>query len=116
MRYWIIAVLVVCVSGCIGPLRQSSPHGSRQTVRLQLPPDQAAACFARNAEEHSSALAAEIRPGRDSAGVIVRVKNGVLYGTADFQRARSGSTGDITLMVTSTGRSGDLLAALTAGC
>lgn len=117
MRYGLLIALVVGLTGCIGPLRQpSTVQGSRDTVRLQLPPDRAAACFARNAEEHSSALIAEVRPGGDSAEVIVRVKNGVLYGTADFRRAGGGSTAYINLNVTTTGSRRDLVAALTAGC
>lgn len=116
MRLRTAVLLIILVSACAGPLRPPAAHGSRQSVRMQLPPDRAATCFARNAEAHSSALVAEIRRSRDSAEVIVRVKNGVLYGTANIQRAGSGSAAEITLMVTTTGRSGDLLDALTEGC
>jgi hypothetical protein len=119
MRYDILVgtILLVQLIACASPpLRQPAAYGSRHTLRFQQPPDKAAACFARNAEEHSSALVAEVRPGRDSAQVIVRVKNGVPYATADFQRAGTGSTGTIALNVTSTGRRNDLVDALVEGC
>jgi hypothetical protein len=85
-------------------------------VRLQQPPAPAAACFARNAEEHSSALVAETHSEGDRAETIVRVKNGVLYGTATFVRAGAGSNATITLNVTTTGRRSDLVDALIEGC
>src|SRR4051812_14311783 len=107
--------LIACVAGCATP-RQPSNYGSRHSVRLQQPPDKAAACFAHNAEEHSSALVAEVRPARDGAQVIVSVKNGVLYATADFQRAGSGSTARVTLNVTTNRAGSELLDALTEGC
>lgn len=110
------AVLTVFVTACASLLSPAAAQGSRHTVRLQLPPAQAAACFARNAEEHSSALMTEVRSGPDRAEVTVRVKNGVLYGTANFRRAGTGSSGDIALNVTTSGRRGDLIEALTAGC
>jgi hypothetical protein len=109
-------MIAACLSGCAAPSRQVGAQGSRHSVRLQQPPVEAAECFARNAEEHSSALTAEVRPGHDSAEAVVRVKNGVLYGTAVFQRAGSGSTGTITLMVSTTGRRSDLLDSLIEGC
>jgi len=85
--------------------------------RFQLPPEQAARCFGRNAEDHSSALASEVAVQRDGgAETIVRVKNGVTYATAQFRRAGSGSTGEIQLNVTTTGRRGDLVDALVKGC
>lgn len=90
--------------------------GSTHTVRMQQPPAQAARCFARNAEEHSSALVAEVNSTRDGgAETIVRVKNGVLYGTADFRRAGAGSSATITLMVI-TARRSELLDSLVEGC
>ncbi len=111
-----IAAIAVCLSACAGSPRTVSPQSSPSGVRLSSPPSEAAACFARNAEEHSSALVAEVRPGRDRAEVTVRVKNGVLYGTASFARAGNGSTADIRLNVTTTGRRSDLIDALTEGC
>jgi hypothetical protein len=118
MPYTVIAVFLVSalLAGCSSPARQSGATGSRESVRLQQPPDKAAACFARNAEEHSSALVAEIHPRGDSFEVIVRVKNGVLYGTGDFRRAGNGSSASIVLMVTTTGRRSDLMDALLEGC
>jgi hypothetical protein len=98
------------------PARDSAGTGSRHEVRLKLPPAKAARCFARNAEEHSSALMSEVRADGDSAQTIVRVKNGVTYATAEFRRAGNGSTGDVQLMVTTTGRQSDLVDALFEGC
>ena len=108
--------LAAVLSACTSSPRQSTPGGSSHSVRLQLPPDQAAACFARNAEEHSSALTAEVRRGGDFAEVMVRVKNGVPYGTADFRRAGAGSRATIVLNVMTRSRLGDLVDALTEGC
>jgi hypothetical protein len=118
MRYTTIAafLLSALLAGCSSPARQSGATGSRETVRLQQPPDKAAACFARNAEEHSSALVAEVHARGDSAEVIVRVKNGAYYGSGNFQRAGSGSSANIVLNVTTTGRRSDLMDALLEGC
>jgi hypothetical protein len=113
MRIW-VAVLPILLAACGSTARDVGP--SSQTVRTNLPPDQAAACFARNAEEHSGALVAEVSPGRDRAEVIVRVKNGVVYATADFRRAGAGSTARLTLNVTTSGRRSDLVDALLEGC
>ena len=112
----------VLLSSCIPiPIPVSSGAasgtGSRHSVRLKLPPLEAARCFARNAEEHSSALAAEARAASDGgAETIVRVKNGVTYATAQFRRAGNGSTGEIQLMATTLGRQSDLLDALFQDC
>ena len=57
-----------------------------------------------------------MRTGQDTAHVIVRVKNGVTYATAGFERAGSGSNATIVLNVTTSGRQNDLLDALTEGC
>jgi hypothetical protein len=110
----------VLLSACI-PIPVSSGAasgtGSRHVVRLKLPPLDAARCFARNAEDHSSALASEARAAGDGgAETIVRVKNGVTYATAQFRRAGNGSTGEVQLMVTTSGRQSDLLDALFQGC
>src|SRR4051812_16911683 len=49
--------------------------------RLARRAAQAAACFARNAEEHSPALVSEVHPpnSRGQIEVVVRVKNGIAY-------------------------------------
>ena len=86
-------------------------------MRFKQPPIEAARCFARNAEEHSTALVAEVNATRDGgAQVIVRVKNGVTYATADVRRAGAASSGTITLMVRTSGRRSDLLDALVEDC
>ena len=110
-----IVLISILLAACASPARDNAPGPSRQSVRVKLPPDQAAACFARNAEEHSSALIAEVRPGRDRAEVVVRVRNGAFYASADFQRAGSGSTAALTLNVTTRRRS-ELVDALFEGC
>lgn len=108
------AALTACVPFAPG---DAAGTGSRHTVRLKLPPLKAAHCFARNAEDHSSALVSEVRAeGDGGAQTIVRVKNGVTYATAQFARAGSGATGEIRLMVTSTERRSDLVDALVQGC
>ena len=91
-----------------------TPH--HKSVRLRQAPEAAARCFARNAEEHSSALVAEVTGGPSKSDVIVRVKNGLVYALASFARAGSGSSADITLNVTTSGSMGDLLGELTEGC
>ena len=120
----VIAALAVCtlavctLTACsFGQAAAGRSAGSTHTVRLQQPPAQAARCFARNAEEHSSALVAEVAATRDGgAQTIVRVKNGVTYATADIRRASSGSSATITLMVMTSGSRSDLLGALVEGC
>jgi hypothetical protein len=109
-------VTLVFVGGCATPAGPAAAQGSRVTRAFHKPPHAAAACFARNAEDHSSALVSEIRTGTQSAQVIVRVKNGVLYATAEFTAARQGSTGTILLNVRTSGARNDLLDALTEGC
>jgi hypothetical protein len=115
-RVAVTVMIVASVAACAVSPRQPVSHGSRHAHRFQQPPEQAAACFARNAEEHSSALTAEVRPGRDRAQVVVRVKNGVTYAIADFERAGSGSTASIVLNVATSGRRNDVLDALVEGC
>jgi hypothetical protein len=107
---------IVLVGACATPA-PSSGVGAQHAQRFALPADKAAACFARNAEEHSSALVSEVRT-RANGGrqVIVRVKNGVLYANAEIEPAGSGSRATITLMVVSRSGQGDLLASLTEGC
>ena len=109
----VCALLAACTFGQAAP---SGAGGTTHTVRLQQAPAQAARCFARNAEEHSSALVAEVNSTRDGgAETIVKVKNGVVYATAEFRRASAGSSATITLMVI-TRRSSELLDALVEGC
>ena len=107
---------ILLVAACATPA-PSSGVGAKHSHRFALPADKAAACFARNAEEHSSALVSEVRT-RANGGreVIVRVKNGVLYANAEIDPAGSGSRATITLMVVSRSGQGDLLASLTEGC
>ena len=108
--------LTVLLAGCAETQRQPRSFGSTHTYRSPQPPDAAARCFARNAEEHSSALTSEVTPRDERVEVVVRVKNGVTYATADFRHAGTGSVGSIALMVVSSGRQSDLLHSLTEGC
>lgn len=85
-------------------------------MRLKLPPEAAARCFARNAEEHSSALAAEVTRTRTGAAVAVRVKNGTPYAHAAFERSGAGSAATLVLRAHTTGRRSDLVDALMEGC
>ena len=115
---WLLAVLAVLalLGGCAQGSRASKQYGSTHTHRFAKPPAEAARCFARNAEERSSALVSEVNARDSGAEVIVRVKNGVTYATADFRRSNDGSSGTITLMVRSSSRNDDLFGALVAGC
>jgi len=99
--------LATLLAGC--PFVQDS--GSATTVKhtFTLPPPQAAACFARNAERHSSALVAEVGAG-DARG------NGVPYASAELRPAGRGSVGILTLMVIAKGGMGQLVEMLTQGC
>lgn len=106
---------MVCAS-CA--LTREEGAGTSFRHRFKEPPERAARCFARNAEEHSSALAAEIGP-RDARGrvqVVVRVKNGIVYATAELEPAGAGSDGTIQLMVTSSSGRDELARSLLEGC
>lgn len=123
IRRRILRALTWAAIGCAlaacaqAPSGGASAGGSRYTHRFQLPPEKAARCFAKNAEEHSSALASEVRAERDgTAQTIVRVKNGVLYATAQFRPSGSGATGEIQLNVVTSGRRSDLIEALVERC
>jgi len=115
---WITGLLILLafLAGCAQGKSASAPYGSTHTHRFSQAPAQAARCFARNAEEHSSALVAEVNARDSGADVIVRVKNGVTYATANFRRSNGGSSGTITLMVRSSSRNYDLFGALVEGC
>jgi hypothetical protein len=116
MRSSYLLIALALLAGCASPFAPRTGAGTEQTMHVALPPERAAACFARNAEEHSSALVAEVNPGRDRSQVVVRVKNGVLYAIGDFDRAGSGSTAKLTLNVTTSGSRSDLVDALLEGC
>jgi hypothetical protein len=112
-----LLALALLSPGCMTTVRED---GAATTVRQRFaqPPQQAAACFARNAEAHSSALAAEVRPPdrRGNVEVVVRVRNGVVYATAELRPAGSQAEGTITLMVVSKGGQRQLVDALVEGC
>lgn len=110
------AMLYAVLAGC-SLVRDDAGSGAVRHS-FSLPPQRAAACFARNAEAHSSALAAEVRApdARGHIEVIVRVKNGVLYATADIRPAGSRSDGILNLMVVSKGGTRQLVESLVDGC
>ena len=108
---FLTATLAGCATG------GGSDYGTTHTQRFKQAPEAAARCFARNAEDHSSALVAEVTLTRDGgAHVAVNVKNGVPYATADFRRSGAASVASIALMVRTSGRQSDLLEALVEGC
>jgi hypothetical protein len=109
------ALALAALAGC-APMTPAPAFGSRHEVRLSQPPAQAAQCFARNAEAHSSALESEVRQSGRGMQVIVRVKNGVTYATADIDGHGGGSIARIDLNVVSTGGASDLVSRLTEGC
>ena len=118
LRITCCLLLLVLTAACAqlspAPSRDAGAYGSQATHRFQLPPEKAARCFAHNAEEHSSALVSEVQLRSDGgADVIVRVKNGVTYATAEINRA---GTGTIRLMVMRSGAGRDLVEELVEGC
>lgn len=110
----ILAMLTV--AGC-GLARKEAP-ATTASHRFMQPPQRAASCFARNAEEHNSALVSEVRPpdARGHVEVIVRVKNGVAYATVELRPVGTGSNGTIVLSVYSSGGNRDLIRSLVEGC
>ena len=109
-------LLLLTFAGCALVRKETS--ATSVSHRFMQPPERAGACFARNAEEHSSALVSEVRPP-DASGnveVIVRVKNGVMYATAELRPAGTGSNGTIALAVFSSGGNRDLIRSLVEGC
>jgi hypothetical protein len=113
-----IAALALCagLAGCSIAPSSSGAQGSRYTYRSAHTPGQAAACFAHNAEEHSSALVAEVQSEADWARALVHVRNGVFYASAEFRRSAGGATGTILLNVTTSGDRADLFRELVEGC
>lgn len=109
-------LMMLSFAGCA--LVREDASATTVKHRFMQPPQRAAACFARNAEEHSSALVSEVRPpdARGNVEVIVRVKNGVTYAIADLRPASTGSNGTITLAVYSSGGNRDLVRTLVEGC
>ncbi len=116
MKAIVCACLVLLMAAC-ARVKESAPA---DTVRHRFaqPPERAGACFARNAEAHSAALVAEVG-APDASGhvhVIVRVRNGVTYATADLRPAGGRAEGTITLMAISTRGSKALVQELVEGC
>ena len=108
--------LLLTLAGCAS-VQDNTPGSTVRHVFAQHP-QRAGACFARNAEAHSSALVAEVEPidARGHVAVTVRVKNGITYATADLRPAGSGAEGTITLMVVSSRGNRELVSSLVEGC
>ena len=81
-----------------------------------LRPDAAARCFASNAEEHSSALVAEISSEGNSYDVAVKVRNGLPYATAHIESEGTAARGVVELNVRSSQGARALLETLVKGC
>lgn len=115
-RFLATIVLPLLLGACAFPRADRSTN--TVTHRFTLPPQAAGACFARNAEARSSALIAEVKPpdARGHVEVIVRVKNGVLYASAELRPAGARAEGLITLMVVSRRGQAELVSSLVEGC
>ena len=115
-RAVICSVLLLMLKGCA--LVEEDTSAGTLTHSFAQPPQRAGACFARNAEAHSSALVAEVRPpdARGRVEVIVRVKNGVTYATVDLRPVGERADGTIALMVTTPRGTRDLVRTLVEGC
>jgi hypothetical protein len=112
----IALVLLMGLAACAELGMETGSRSSPHTYRSPQPPERAARCFGRNAEDHSSALVSEVTVQENRADVVVNVRNGVNYATAEFRRSGSGSLGTIMLNVVTSGRQRDLIASLTEGC
>jgi hypothetical protein len=114
-RGLLVSVLLV-FAGC-APVQEET-SASTVTHLFAQSPQRAGACFARNAEAHSSALVAEVRPpdARGHVDVIVQVRNGVTYATAELRPVGQRAQGTITLMAFSLRGTGELVRTLVAGC
>ena len=97
---------------------QEDTSAGTVTHQFAQSPQRAGECFARNAEAHSSALVAEVRPpdARGNVEVIVLVKNGVTYATVGLRPAGQRADGTITLMVTASRGTRELVRSLVEGC
>ena len=117
MRTTIVcSIPLLALAGCVS--LQEDTSGNTLRHLFEHPPQRAGACFARNAEAHSSALVAEVSPpdGRGHVTVIVRVRNGVTYATAELRPAAQGASGTIDLMAISLRGRRELLRSLVEGC
>ena len=115
-RALIVSTLLLTFAGCA--LVAEDAFASTVKHRFAQSAQKAAACFAHNAREHSSALVAEVRPpdDRGRVEVIVRVRNGVTYATAEVRPAGQRAEGTIELMVVSSRGRRELVRSLTEGC
>jgi hypothetical protein len=110
------SALLLTFAGC-AQMREDASTDKIRHVFAQSP-QRAGECFARNAEARSSALIAEVRPpdAQGSVEVIVRVRNGVTYATADLRPVGQRTEGTITLMAISSAGTPELFRSLVEGC
>lgn len=109
-------MLITTLAACAVP-PSGDVYESPYSHRFTLPPQAAAECFARNAEEHSSALVSQVTPtGDGGARVLVQVRNGITYATGEFRRAGNASVASIALMVVGSVGRDDLVGSLSKGC
>jgi hypothetical protein len=101
---------------CAGCAYRSSDTDTGHVHRFTLQPEAAARCFARNAEEHSSALVAQISSRGGGYDVAVNVRNGLPYATAHIESGGTGARGVIELNVLPSQGTRELLDALVDGC
>ncbi len=117
---WVRALGCVALAALLAGCPFVPDAGSPATIQhtFSLAPQHAAACFARNAEHHSSALIADVGVP-NTRGVVtvdVNVKNGVPYASVELRPAGRGSEGTLTLMVIAKSGIRQLVEALTHGC
>jgi hypothetical protein len=101
---------------CAGCAYTNSDTHTRHVRRFALQPEAASRCFARNAEEHSSALVAQISRGGNGYDVTVNVRNGLPYAAAHIESGGTGARGVIELNVIPSQGTRQLLDALVEGC
>lgn len=116
MKTWFGTLMLLVATGC-SLLRDEEASNTFRHGFTQ-PAAAAAACFARNAERHSSALVARTGPAdaRGQLEVVVEVRNGVRYATAEIRPAGTRAEGVITLMVVSRHGNRQLVDSLVEGC
>jgi len=107
---------VLLGAGC--SMLQDDKSGGTFTRQFSQAPQPAAACFARNAQAHSSALVANVGApdARGRIQVTVTVKYVVHYATAELRPAGARAEGTIHLNVVSRNGNRQLVDMLVEGC
>jgi hypothetical protein len=95
MKVRVLSCAVALLAGCqTAPTPSRSPmeRGIESKHALKREPHQAAACIARNIDDHRKALNARIRQGRDPILVEVAVSASALVALAQLLISGDGST------------------------